>query len=140
MFQRESLGLAEAEKARDAILGALNATDNPIALAIADEHGVPVLLFRQDGAPPRMLSRARSKAYTAANIGMNTVDFRNNEIWGKAGRTLDDYGDPMITSLQGGITIRNGGKVIGAIAMSGNTTIRDEALAAIGLEAMGVKE
>lgn len=140
MFQRESLGLAEAEKARDAILGALLDNDNPIALAIADDRGVPVLLFRQDGAPARMLSRARSKAYTAANVGMNTVDFRDHEIWGKEGRTLSDYGDPMLTSLQGGIAIRHNGKVVGSIAMSGNSTIRDEALAAIGLEAMGVRE
>ena len=137
MFQRESLGIAEAEKARDAILDALNATDNPIALAIADERGVPVLLLRQDGAPPRMLRRARAKAYTAANLGVKTVDFRDAEIKAKH-RTLDDWGDPMITALQGGIPIKANGAVVGGIAMSGNTTIRDEGLAAIGLAAMGL--
>ena len=137
MFQRESLGIEEAERARDAILAALS-NDNPMALAIADDRGVPVLLMRQDGAPARMLSRARAKAYTAANVGLNTVDFRDNDIRGNA-RTLSDWGDPMVTSLQGGITIKHNGKVVGAIAMSGNSTIRDEALAAIGLEAMGVK-
>ena len=31
----------------------------------------------QDGAPARMLSRARAKAYTAANVGRDTVDFRD---------------------------------------------------------------
>ena len=136
MFQRPSLGLEEAERARDAVLAALN-NDNPIALAIADDRGVPILLYRQDGAPARMLSRARAKAYTAANVGRDTVDFRDNEVRGK-NRTLNDWGDPMITSLQGGITIRHKGQVIGAIAMSGNSTIRDEGLAAIGLAAMGV--
>ena len=136
MFQRSSLGLEEAERARDAVLAALN-NDNPMALAIADDRGVPILLYRQDGAPARMLSRARAKAYTAANVGRDTVDFRDNEVRGK-NRTLNDWGDPMITSLQGGITIKHKGQVIGAIAMSGNSTIRDEALAAIGLAAMGV--
>ena len=136
MFQRESLGVEEAERARDAILAALG-SDNPGALAIADDRGVPILLMRQDGAPARMLSRARAKAYTAANVGLNTVDFRDNVIRGK-NRTLNDWGDPMITSLQGGIAIKHNGKVIGAIAMSGNSTVRDEALAAIGLSAMGV--
>ena len=136
MFQRESLGVEEAERARDAILAALG-SDNPGALAIADDRGVPILLMRQDGAPARMLSRARAKAYTAANVGLNTVDFRDNVIRGK-NRTLNDWGDPMITSLQGGIAIKHNGKVIGAIAMSGNSTVRDEELAAIGLSAMGV--
>ncbi|MDA1035672.1 MAG: heme-binding protein [Chloroflexi bacterium] len=136
MFQRESLGIEEAERARDAILAALS-NDNPGALAIADDRGVPILLMRQDGAPARMLSRARAKAYTAANVGLNTVDFRDNVVRGN-NRTLNDWGDPMITSLQGGIAIKHNGKVIGAIAMSGNSTVRDEALAAIGLAAMGV--
>ena len=138
MFQRESIGIKDAEKARDAIIAALNATDNPIALVIADDRGAPVLLYREDGARARMLRRARAKAYTSANLGVNTVDFRDNEIKAK-NRTLNDWGDPMITSLQGGIAIINKGNVVGGISMSGNTTIRDEALAQIGLDAMGLK-
>jgi glc operon protein GlcG len=137
VFQQHRLGLAEAERARDAILAAVTATDSPVALAIADEHGVPILLMRQDGAPARMLSRARSKAYTAANLGLDTVVFRDEHVNARQ-RTLDDWGDPMITTLQGGIAIHANGKVVGGIAMSGNTTIRDEALAKIGLDAMGL--
>jgi len=139
MFQQQRLGLAEAERARDAILAALTSADNPIALAIADEQGVPILLLRQDGAPARMLSRARSKAYTAANLGLDTVVFRDNHVKGKQ-RTLDDWGDPLITTLQGGLVVAVEGKVVGGIAMSGNSTIRDEALAHIGREAMRLAE
>jgi glc operon protein GlcG len=138
MFQQQRLGLAEAERARDAILGALTDSDQPVALAIADEHGVPILLMRQDGAPSRMLSRARSKAYTAANLGLDTVVFRDQHVKAKE-RSLNDWGDPLITTLQGGIAIIVNGQVVGGIAMSGNTTIRDEALAEIGLKAMGVE-
>ena len=133
MLQLQSLGLAEAERARDAILAALNRNDNPIALAIADEHGQPILLLRQDGAPERMLGRARAKAYTAATLGLDTVDFRDNHVKARK-RTLEDWGDPMITTLQGGLTVRVDGRVVGGIAMSGNTTMRDEALARIGLD------
>src|SRR4051794_29814784 len=137
MFQQQRLGLGEVERAREAILAALTATDSPVALAIADEHGVPILLMRQDGAPARMLSRARAKAYTAANLGLDTVSFRDEHVKAKQ-RTLNDWGDPMVTTLQGGIAIVMNGNVVGGIAMSGNTTIRDEALAEIGLKAMGV--
>jgi glc operon protein GlcG len=129
------LGLAEAERARDAILAALTVSDSPIALAIADAHGVPILLMRQDAAPPRMLSRARSKAYTAAVLGLDTVTFRDGHLKAK-GRTLNDWGDPQLTSLQGGLTISLDGHVAGGIAMSGNSTLRDEALARIGLDAL----
>jgi glc operon protein GlcG len=137
MFQQTRLGLAEAERARDAILAALTATDSPAALAVADEHGVPILLMRQDGAPARMLSRARSKAYTAARLGRDTVEFRDSVVKSQA-RALDDWGDPLLTTLQGGLAVRSAGVVVGGIAMSGNTTTRDEALARIGLEAMGL--
>jgi uncharacterized protein GlcG (DUF336 family) len=85
-----------------------------------------------------VLSRARSKAYTAANLGLDTVAFRDEHVKAKQ-RTLDDWGDPMLTTLQGGLAIRVKGKVVGGIAMSGNTTARDEALAKIGLDAMGLQ-
>ena len=137
MFQQTRLGLAEAERARDAILAALTTADSPIALAVADEHGVPILLLRQDGAPVRMLSRARSKAYTAANLGLDTVVFRDEHVKAKQ-RTLDDWGDQQLTTLQGGLAIKVNARVVGGIAMSGNTTIRDEALARVGLAAMGL--
>jgi len=139
MFQQTSLGLAEAERARDAILAALTTADSPIALAIADEHGIPILLLRQDGAPARMLSRARSKAYTSANLGLDTVDFRDRHVKARQ-RTLADWGDPMLTTLQGGLAIMVNNRIVGGIAMSGNSTLRDEALARIGLEAIGLAE
>jgi glc operon protein GlcG len=135
LFQQIKLGLAEAERARDAILAALTTGDSPVALAIADEQGVPILLLRQDGAPARMLSRARSKAYTAAKVGLDTVEFRDKHVKARQ-RTLDDWGDPLLTTLQGGLAIRLNGQVVGGIAMSGNSTIRDEALARVGLESM----
>ncbi|MBV8718078.1 MAG: heme-binding protein [Chloroflexi bacterium] len=138
MFSQTRLALAEAERARDAVLAALTPNDNPVALAIADDHGVPILLLRQDGAPTRMLSRARAKAYTAATLGLDTVVFRDqhvNATW----RSLNDWGDPMLTTLQGGLVVRSGETVVGGIAMSGNSTTRDEALAHIGLRAMDLR-
>ena len=138
MFSQNRLALAEAERARDAVLAALTPNDNPVALAIADDHGVPILLLRQDGAPTRMLSRARAKAYTAATLGLDTVVFRDqhvNATW----RSLNDWGDPMLTTLQGGLVVRSGETVVGGIAMSGNSTTRDEALAHIGLRAMDLR-
>jgi len=138
VFSQNRLALAEAERARDAVLAALTPNDNPVALAIADDHGVPILLLRQDGAPTRMLSRARAKAYTAATLGLDTVVFRDqhvNATW----RSLNDWGDPMLTTLQGGLVVRSGETVVGGIAMSGNSTTRDEALAHIGLRAMDLR-
>ena len=138
MFEVSDLGLEEALKAKEAVLAALTSADNPGALAIADRNGVEVLCTRQDGAPARMLGRARAKAYTAARLGMDTVVFRDQVVRAN-GRTLDDWADPHLTTLQGGLPIRANGRVVGGIAMSGNSTTRDEALARIGRDAMGLR-
>ena len=100
MFETRSIGLDEAMKAKDAIFGAFTNADNPGALCITDAHGVEVLCARADGAPARMLGRARAKAYTAARVGMNTVDFRDNVVKANA-RTLDDWGDPEADDAPG---------------------------------------
>jgi glc operon protein GlcG len=136
MITNESIGLEEARRALNTVFAAVTERDNPIAIAITDAHGDLICSARQDGAGPRMVRRSRAKAYTAATLGMNTVNFRDKVLRAE-GRTLDDWGDPNLTSLQGGLVIKSNGKVVGGIALSGNTTKRDEQFARIGLNAMG---
>jgi len=136
MITHESLGLEEARRALNTILAAVTERDNPVAIAITDAHGDLVCCARQDGAAARMVRRARAKAYSAATLGMDTVVFRD-QVLKAEGRTLDDWGDPNLTSLQGGLVVKSRDKVLGGIAMSGNSTRRDEQLARIGLAAMG---
>ena len=134
MITTESIGLTEARQAIEAILAALTPQDNPVSIAVADAHGDLIACLRQDGAAARMVRRSRAKAYSAATQHMDTVVFRDRM---KAeGRTLDDWGDEHLTSLQGGLAVLHNGRVVGAIAMSGNTTKRDEELAGIGRAAM----
>src|SRR5581483_3513178 len=116
MITTKSIGLEEARSAIEAILAAVTEKDNPVAIAVVDAHGDLVACLRQDGAAARMVRRSRAKAYTAATLGMNTVDFRDQM---KAdGRTLDDWGDSRLTALQGGLVIRSAGRVVGGIALS----------------------
>jgi glc operon protein GlcG len=136
MITTESIGIEEARRAMNAILAATTEQDNPVAIAITDSHGDLICCARQDGAGARMVRRARAKAYSAATLGMNTVVFRD-QVLRAEGRTLDDWGDPQLTSLQGGLVVKRDGKVLGGIAMSGNSTKRDEQLSRVGLAAMG---
>ena len=139
MISSESIGLEEAQRALDAIFAALTERDNPVAVAICDAHGDLICCARADGAAARMGRRSRAKAYSAVTLGMDTVIFRD-QVLKAEGRTLDDWGDPNLTSLQGGLAITHHGQVVGGIAMSGNSTQRDEALARVGLAAIGLSE
>jgi len=134
MITTESIGIEEARQAIEAILAAVTPEDNPVAIAVTDAHGELIACLRQDGAAARMGRRSRAKAYSAAAQRMDTVVFRDRM---KAeGRSLDDWGDPRLTSLQGGLAVVHDGRVVGGIAMSGNNTARDEQLAGIGRAAM----
>jgi len=133
----ESIGIEEARRAIQAILAAVTEKDNPVAIAVVDAHGDLICSLRADRAAARMGRRSRAKAYTAATLGMDTVVFRDQVVKAQ-GRTLDDWGDPRLTSLQGGLVVKNGDRVLGGIAMSGNTTVRDQELAGIGLSAVGI--
>lgn len=137
MIITESIGIEEARRAIEAILAAVTEEDSPVAIAIVDAHGDLLCSLRADGAAARMGRRSRAKAYTAARLGIDTVVFRDQVVKAQ-GRTLDDWGDPGLTSLQGGLVVKTGDQVVGGIAMSGNNTARDEELARIGLKAMGV--
>ena len=139
MITTESIGIEEARRAIEAILAAVTESDSPVAIAVVDAHGDLICSLRADGAAPRMGRRSRAKAYTAVTLGLDTVVFRD-EVVKAEGRTLGDWGDPQLTSLQGGLAVKRGDQVLGGIAMSGNNTARDEQLAGIGLRAMGVSE
>ena len=71
-------------------------------------------------------------------MGLDTVVFRDQHVKARR-RNLSDWGDPMLTTLQGGLAVRSHDTVVGGIAMSGNSTVRDEQLAHIGLRAMGLQ-
>lgn len=134
MPQHRCIGLEEAQRGVAAVLEAARREGRAMAVAVVDRHGDLLCCARMDGAPERVLRFAIRKAYTAAVMGRDTLAFK--EELQKRGRTLGDYGDPMFTTLQGGLAVVVDGEVIGGFAVGGNTQQRDEAIARLGLEAM----
>lgn len=85
------------------------------AIAIVDEGGHIVLLERLDDTFPAAAIVSTEKARTAALFRMPTENF---ETAIKNGRHAL-LGVDLMTPLQGGVPIRSGGRVIGAIGVSG---------------------
>jgi glc operon protein GlcG len=105
-----------------------------MSVVVADANGDPICCARMDGAPERTLRFAFRKAYTAAVMGRDTVVFK--QLLQDQQRSLQDYGDPMFTTLQGGVVVKVDGEVVGGFAVGGNSTARDEEIARIGLQAL----
>jgi len=136
MLQNASLGLEEAQRAIAAVFEQAKKDGRAVAVAVVDNHGELISCARMDGAHARILRHAIRKAYTAATMARDTLDFKKDMV--EADRTLVDYGDSSLTTLQGGVVIRSGGKVVGALGAGGSPKMRDVEMAQIGVKAMGL--
>lgn len=134
MVPQLSLGLEEAQRAIAAVFEQAKKDGRPVAVAVVDNHGDLITCARMDGAHARVLRHAIRKAYTAAVMGRDTLAFKKDIQ--DAGRSLTDYGDSSLTTLQGGLVVRSGNQVVGAIASGGSPRLRDVEMAQIGLNAL----
>ena len=103
-----------------------------VAIAILDDGGHLLHFARMDGATPANAAIAVDKARTAA------ISRRSSGKWEqliKDGRT-GMLNMPGILPVQGGVPIFSGGKIIGAIGVSGVTGDQDEQIAIAGSKAL----
>lgn len=115
---------AEAEAARNQWL---------VTVVILDAAGLPVCLHRMDDAAISSMEIARQKAYSAIAFKRPTKAFEEQLANGRIG----------VLRLQGVIPIEGGipltladGTMIGAIGVSGVTSVQDGQVAQAGINAL----
>jgi glc operon protein GlcG len=136
MLTEHRLSLDEARRAIDAVVVEATRDGKPMAAAVTDNHGDLICCLRMDGAAARVLRHAIRKAYTAAVMARDTLAFRA-DLEERQG-ALDQWGDTQLTTLQGGIAIKVNGELVGAVAVGGNVSQRDEEIAHIAAKALAV--
>jgi len=137
-YQKAVLSFDDARKAMDRMLQEAHKTPNrPVAIAIVDDQGELISFARMDQCAPQPPMIARKKAYTAARTRADTKAYA--ERLKSQGRSVTEFGDPNLLALQGGVVITNPAdqSALGGIGVSGLTAEEDEALARIGLSAIG---
>ncbi len=139
MYDKPMLSLDQVRRAMDAMLElATKAPDYPLAIAIVDDHGGLVSYMKMDGCrviPQRM---AICKAYTCALTGQDSRAYA--ERLASQGRSVAEMGDPQLAAVQGGVVVLHPSTsvILGGIGVSGLSAEDDEALARVGLEALGL--
>ncbi len=123
--------LARAMRAIDAIVRTAQERGYCIAISIVDERTDVVASARMDDAVLRWGRNAYRKAYTSAVMGRDTSAFYR-ELQ-QRDRSLLDYGDPLFTTLPGGLAVYAGKRLAGGIGVTGAARGADEELAGIGL-------
>jgi len=128
---KKVLTMAEAKKIMAAAEAEAIKNKWPVAIALVDDAGELIMFSRLDDTQLASVDIAIGKAYTAARLKRATKLLEDAVV--KGGRTvlLSVKG---LTLLEGGVPIMVGGKVIGAVGVSGVTSAQDAQVAQAGVD------
>ena len=104
-----------------------------VAIAITDNHGMLVYYEMLDDTQTASAVIAIEKARTSATYRRPTKEMED----GIAAGRVAILGLPGATPIEGGLPIVIGGKMIGAVGVSGVTSGQDGQIARAGVEALG---
>lgn len=107
----------------------------PMNIAVVDEGGNLVSHVRMDGAWIGSIDISINKAFTSRAFDISTRDLAQHSQSGGQffGIHVSNHGRIMI--FAGGIPLKRGGNVVGAIGVSGGSGEQDHAVAEAGAEA-----
>src|SRR5258706_6123975 len=89
-----------------------------VTVSVIDHAGRPKVSVRDDGAAPHSVEHAFRKAYTALTYKMPSAEYGKRAAEAK-GAAIGPQLLPNITTAAGGVPIRSGSSVIGAVGVSG---------------------
>lgn len=112
----------------------------PLTVAVLDAGGAVKALERADGASPMRPEIAIGKGYGAVALGMGSrAIFRRAEEQPFFIQSMNALARGSLVPVPGGVLVRDsGGKIIGAVGITGDTSDNDEACAVAGIEAAGL--
>ncbi|MBV8866519.1 MAG: heme-binding protein [Acidobacteriaceae bacterium] len=127
--------LADARKVIAAAEKKAQEIGQPMNIAVVDEGGNLVSHVRMDNAWIGSIDISINKAFTARAFDLSTKDLAKNSQSGDQffGIHASNHGRIMI--FAGGIPLKQGGKVVGAIGVSGGMGEQDHAVAEAGAKA-----
>lgn len=107
------------------------------SVAVVDDRGIPIIIYRMDHTPSPTADIAYDKAWTAASFGMPSSDIvkLGNPSCPGFGFNTENY-NYRLTPIAGGLPIKDGDEVTGGIGVSGATPEEDVAIAQAGIAAL----
>ena len=134
--------LNQSERIIDAILARgreLNC--RPLSVAVTDPGAHLKAFKKEDGSAMMRFEMALGKAYAALALGRSSslVRARNEEKPEFMGYLIHASGGKIFPEGGGRLIRDAGGEVIGAVGVTGDVESQDEALAAHGIRAAGLK-
>lgn len=134
------LTLEQARKIADTALAIAHAQKfKPLSIVVLDARGARKVVLTEDSTSLKRAEVAYGKAYGALAMGsgsralMKMAAERPNFV-----AAAMHVAEGALVPVPGGVLIRAGGEIIGAVGVSGDTSDNDEIAAVAGIEAAGL--
>jgi len=111
----------------------------PMTVVVLDAGGHVTAVEREDGSANKRFEIARAKAHGALSLGLGSRALMNRaeqQPYFIAAATAAVGG--ALVPVPGGVLVRDGDRLVGAVGVSGDTSDKDEAIAVAGIEAAGL--
>ena len=128
------ISLEQARGVMAAAEAEARANDWPMVIAIVDSGGHLVMLHSFDHAQHGSVAIAQEKARCAVNFKRPTKAFE--QAVGQGGLNLRMLATPGMVPLEGGLALIAGGRIVGAIGVSGMRSNQDGQVAEAGARAL----
>lgn len=130
-----AINLETAKKVGAAAIAEAKKNNWNVAVAVVDNHGMLVYYEMLDDTQTASATVAIEKARTSAGYRRPSKEFEENIAAGR----VAVLGLPGVTPIDGGLPIVVGGKMIGAVGVSGVLSSQDAQVARAGVEALAPK-
>jgi uncharacterized protein GlcG (DUF336 family) len=112
----------------------------PLAVTVLDARGCIKASAAQDGTSLMRNEIAHGKAYGALALGMGSrALFQRAQEQAYFVSAVNTLAQGRMVPVPGGVLIQDGGVLLGAVGISGDSSDNDEACAIGGIEAAGLK-
>ena len=130
-----AVSLQAAQAVVDAARAKADEIGVPMNIAVVDAGNNLTAFARMDGAWLGSIDIAQSKAYTARAFDMETRELAPLAQPGGPLYGIEAGNDGRVIVFAGGIPLKVGGRIVGAIGVSGGTVDQDQEVAEAGVAA-----
>ena len=131
-----SIGLEAARRIIAAAEKKAEEIGQPMNVAVVDDGGNLVAFERMENAWLGSIDISQKKAWTSRAFDITTKDLGANSQSGDQFFGIHASNDGKVMIFAGGIPLKSGGKVVGAIGVSGGSGEQDHAVAEAGAAAL----
>jgi uncharacterized protein GlcG (DUF336 family) len=118
LVTQKNISLAMAPTIAQAAVAQCESMGFKVSVTVADRAGLPIVMLRGDGAGLHTPEGAERKAYTARTFSQPSADFVKRLT--ERPETVGSRQYTRVLALAGGLPIKAGSEVVGAVGVSGS--------------------